>query len=161
HPFAVTLGYDGATLTETITDTVSNVTFTTSYDINIPGVVGSDVGYVGFTGGTGGLSAVQDILSWTLQTTIQKHDNTSQTGSGGPSTGAQVLTLSATNSTSSNSASSQTASPALLVSPAAGGDWPIGPSNLDDDWLNDVVVVEAGATAAHDAVFTELGNVED
>ena len=87
----MTLGYDGATLTEMITDTVSNATFTTSYDINIPGIVGSDVGYVGFTGGTGGLSAVQDILSWTLQTTIQKHDSTSQTGSGGPSTGTQVL----------------------------------------------------------------------
>jgi hypothetical protein len=161
HPFAVTLGYDGATLSETITDTVSNATFTTSYDINIPGIVGSDVGYVGFTGGTGGLSAVQDILSWTLQTTIQKHDSTSQAGSGGPSTGTQVLALSATNSTSSNTSSSQTASPALLVSPTTSGGWSSGPSNLDDDWLSDVVVLETGATAAHDAVFAELGDVED
>jgi hypothetical protein len=68
--FRVNLGYDGTTLTETITDTVTHATFTTSYVVNIPGLLGSDVGYVGFTGGTGGLTAVQDILSWTLQTTL-------------------------------------------------------------------------------------------
>jgi hypothetical protein len=70
HPFAVTLSYDGTTLTEAIRDTVTSATFTTTYAVNIPGLVGSDVGYMGFTGGTGGLSAVQDILSWSVQTTI-------------------------------------------------------------------------------------------
>src|SRR5262249_55405500 len=67
HVFKVTLGFDGTTLAETITDTVTGATFTTSYLVNIPGLVGSDVGYMGFTGGTGGLSAVQDVLSWTVQ----------------------------------------------------------------------------------------------
>src|SRR5262249_27493964 len=75
HVFAVTLSYDSITLTETITDTVTNASFTTSYQVNIPALVASAVGYVGFTGGTGGLTAVQDILSWTYQTTIQKHDH--------------------------------------------------------------------------------------
>jgi hypothetical protein len=70
HVFRVNLGYDGTTLTETITDTVTSAAFTTTYLVNIPGLVGSDVGYMGFTGGTGGLSAVQDVLSWTVQTTI-------------------------------------------------------------------------------------------
>jgi hypothetical protein len=69
-PFKVTLTYDTTTLTETITDTVTNATFTTSYVVNIPALVGSDVGYMGFTGGTGGLTAVQDILNWTVQTTL-------------------------------------------------------------------------------------------
>src|SRR5262249_57363279 len=74
HPFTVTLGYDGTTLTETIKDAVTGATFTTSYVVNIPGLVGSDVGYVGFTGGTGGLTAITDISAWTFQTTIPKHD---------------------------------------------------------------------------------------
>jgi hypothetical protein len=69
-PFRVDLTYDGTTLTETITDTVTHATFTTTYAVNIPGLLASDVGYMGFTGGTGGLTAVQDILSWTVQTTI-------------------------------------------------------------------------------------------
>jgi hypothetical protein len=69
-PFAVTLSYDGTTLTETIKDTVTNATFTTSYQVNIAGLLGSDVGYVGFTGATGGLSTVADVLNWTFQTTL-------------------------------------------------------------------------------------------
>src|SRR5262249_59778547 len=36
HPFTVTLSYDGTTLTETIRDTVTNATFTTTYQGNIP-----------------------------------------------------------------------------------------------------------------------------
>src|SRR5262245_45286535 len=163
HPFAVNLGYDGSTLSETITDTVTNATFTTSYDVNIAGIVGSDVGYVGFTGGTGGLSAIQDVLSWTLQTTIAKHDNTSQSGSGGPSTGGLLLALGAT---------SPAAGPTPTASPAAGGlalSGPImgfanvgfDPAPPDDDWLSDVLVVQTGASAAHDAVFTELGDMHE
>jgi len=54
----VTLSYNGTTLTETITDTVTHATFTTIYTVNIPAIVGSNVAYAGFTGGTGGLTAV-------------------------------------------------------------------------------------------------------
>ncbi|MDB5355722.1 MAG: hypothetical protein JWN24_2175 [Phycisphaerales bacterium] len=65
HVFQVNLSYDGATLTETITDTTTAATFNTSYPINIPAIVGANSAYVGFTAGTGGLNAVQSILNWT------------------------------------------------------------------------------------------------
>jgi hypothetical protein len=167
HPFAVNLSYDGTTLTETITDTVTSATFGTSYTVNIAGLVGSDVGYVGFTGGTGGLSAIQDLLSWTFQTTIPKHDINSQAGSGGPSAGAQVLALTAIAPAPAALSTIQTAPAALIAAPAAGGPgtaWPIDPSTLSDDWLNSVVVVRTGAdgaSAAHDAIFTELGELDE
>jgi hypothetical protein len=60
-----TLSYDGTTLTETLTDTVTGATFTTSYSVNIPQTVGGNAAFVGFTGGTGGLTAVQDVETWT------------------------------------------------------------------------------------------------
>jgi len=60
-----TLHYDGTTLQETITDTVTHASFTHSYAINIPSTIGGSTAYVGFTGATGGATAVQDILTWT------------------------------------------------------------------------------------------------
>jgi len=57
--------YDGATLTLTLTDTVTKASYTASTAVNIPAAVGGDTAYVGFTGGTGGLSAIQNILTWT------------------------------------------------------------------------------------------------
>ncbi len=62
------LVYNGTTLTLNLHDLVNNDTFTTSWPINIPQVVGSNSAYVGFTGGTGGLSASQKLLSWTYST---------------------------------------------------------------------------------------------
>jgi len=62
---AVQLVYNGTTLTMTITDTVTQATYTTSFTINIPSTVGGNTAYVGFTGGTGGLTATQEILAWT------------------------------------------------------------------------------------------------
>jgi Legume lectin domain len=63
--FKVHIAYDGTTLTMTITDTVTNATFTTSWAVNIPSTVGANTAYVGFTGGTGGQTATQDIITWT------------------------------------------------------------------------------------------------
>ena len=58
--------YDGTTLTLTITDTVNTAqTFTTSWPVNIPSIVGANTAFVGFTGGTGGSKATQEILTWT------------------------------------------------------------------------------------------------
>ncbi len=57
--------YDGTTLTLTLTDTVTNASFTTSTAIDIPTTVGGNTAYVGFTAGTGGLAATQEILNWT------------------------------------------------------------------------------------------------
>jgi hypothetical protein len=65
HVFAVHMGYDGATLAVTITDTVTGQSFTSDYIVNIPSIVGGNTAYVGFTGGTGGLAATQKILTWT------------------------------------------------------------------------------------------------
>src|SRR4029453_5115328 len=58
-------------------------------------LLGSDVGYVGFTGGTGGLSAVQDLLSWTFQTTIAKHDVQPQLAAGWAVAAGDVSVLTA------------------------------------------------------------------
>jgi hypothetical protein len=66
HPILVTLAYDGSrTLTETVTDTVTGVTFTHSYSLDLAQVIGTSVAYAGFTGGTGGATAIQDIVNWT------------------------------------------------------------------------------------------------
>ena len=64
--FHVHMTYDGTTLTLTITDTTTKATFTTSWPVDIPSIVGEDAAYVGFTAGTGGLTATQEILNWTL-----------------------------------------------------------------------------------------------
>jgi hypothetical protein len=65
HPIQVMLAYDGAALTETITDTVTHATFSHTYTVNLAQVIGGYFAYAGFTAGTGGANAIQDILSWT------------------------------------------------------------------------------------------------
>ena len=57
--------YNGTTLTLTLTDTVTNASFTTSMAINIPATVGANTAYVGFTAATGWSTATQSILNWT------------------------------------------------------------------------------------------------
>jgi hypothetical protein len=69
--FSVHMVYNGATLTMTITDGVTNASYTTSWTINIPQVVGANTAYVGFTGGTGGLTSSQKIGTWTFTPTTQ------------------------------------------------------------------------------------------
>ncbi len=62
----VDLAYDGTTLTVTITDVVRNVSFMTSFPVNIPQALGSDTAYVGFTAATGSSNywQIQDVLNW-------------------------------------------------------------------------------------------------
>jgi hypothetical protein len=67
HVFQVTLTYDGASLVETITDTVTNAVFTHAYAVNVPALLGGNVGYAGFTAGTGGNTTVADVLKWMYQ----------------------------------------------------------------------------------------------
>jgi hypothetical protein len=64
--FHVHMTYDGTTLTMTITDLTTNATFTTSWAVNIPSLVGGSAAYVGFTAGTGGATATQEIIGWTM-----------------------------------------------------------------------------------------------
>ena len=61
------LTYDGTTLTLTITDLVTQATWSHPFTINIPATVGGDTAYVGFTGATGGETSTQQILSWTFE----------------------------------------------------------------------------------------------
>jgi hypothetical protein len=60
----VDITYNGTTLHEVVTDTVTHAVFMHDYTVNIAGPVGSDTAFVGFTGATGGLSALQDIQTW-------------------------------------------------------------------------------------------------
>ena len=60
------LVYNGTTLTLTLTDMVTNKTFTHAFTVNIPSTVGGNTAYVGFTGGTGGSAAIQNIKTWTF-----------------------------------------------------------------------------------------------
>jgi hypothetical protein len=62
------LTYNGTTLTLNLHDPVTNDSFTKSWTIDIPKIVGANTAYVGFTGGTGGLSASQKLLNWTYST---------------------------------------------------------------------------------------------
>ena len=66
--FNVQMSYDGTNLTMTITDATTNATFTQVWPINLPSTVGGNTAYVGFTGGTGGLTAIQEIIGWTMTT---------------------------------------------------------------------------------------------
>jgi len=65
---AAHLSYDGTMLSLTLNDPVNGGTYTHSFPIDIPRVIGSASAYVGFTGGTGGLTASQKILTWTFAT---------------------------------------------------------------------------------------------
>ena len=64
--FNVQITYNGTNLTMTITDATTNATFTQSWPVNIPSTVGGNTALVGFTGGTGGLTAIQEIIGWTM-----------------------------------------------------------------------------------------------
>ena len=61
--------YNGTTLTMTLTDAIVNKTFTQSWTVNIPAIVGGNTAYVGFTGGSGGKSSSQKVETWTLTST--------------------------------------------------------------------------------------------
>ncbi len=87
--------YDGTTLTLTLTDTVTNDSFTASTAINIPGTVGANTAYVGFTGGTGGGTAIQQILNWTYSTgsVTSVAATPTFTPAGGTYSGTQSVTI--------------------------------------------------------------------
>jgi hypothetical protein len=65
HAMTLHLVYDGTNLNMTLTDTVTKVSFTEAFVVNIPSKIGSNTGYVGFTAASGGITANQEILTWT------------------------------------------------------------------------------------------------
>jgi hypothetical protein len=64
----IDLTYDGANLTETITDLDTGAVFTMSYRVDIAAVIGSDTAYIGFTGASGSndFYQIEDIENWTF-----------------------------------------------------------------------------------------------
>jgi hypothetical protein len=67
HILHAHITYDGTNLTLLLTDTVTSASFTKTWAIDIPSVIGENAAYVGFTGSFGGgLSMTSDILNWTL-----------------------------------------------------------------------------------------------
>ena len=79
HVFKVHMTYDGTTLTMTITDATTNASFTNSWPVNIPSVIGSPTAYVGFTAGTGAQTAVQSVLGWSFSGVVPSTPATYQT----------------------------------------------------------------------------------
>jgi Legume lectin domain/Chitobiase/beta-hexosaminidase C-terminal domain len=65
HPLTVNLSYNGTTLVETVTDTVTSAHFTHNYTVNIPSIVGGSSAYAGFTASTGYSGANQTVTAWT------------------------------------------------------------------------------------------------
>ncbi len=60
--------YDGTTLTMTLTNPISLASWSYSWPIDIPTLVGGKTAWVGFTGGTGLGTASQKVTSWTYVT---------------------------------------------------------------------------------------------
>jgi len=65
HVFNVRITYDGVLLTLNISDADGlHGTFTKSWPVNIPALVGGNTAYVGFTGATGGMTSTQEVTRW-------------------------------------------------------------------------------------------------
>lgn len=54
NPINATLTYDGTLLHETLTDSAASASYSTSYVVNLPSILGGNTAYVGFTGGGSG-----------------------------------------------------------------------------------------------------------
>jgi hypothetical protein len=81
NPITVAFTYNGSTLSMTLTDTVTNATFSHSWTINIPSTVGANTAYIGFTAASSYWSANQYIKSWTYSTSATSTSSTGSTGS--------------------------------------------------------------------------------
>ncbi len=96
---SVHLAYDGTNLGMTITDNVAHKTFSQTWQIDIPQVVGAGQAYVGFTGGTGGETSSQKIESWTYvgtNTSSPVSTTTTLVSSLNPAYVGQTITFTAT-----------------------------------------------------------------
>jgi hypothetical protein len=62
--------YEAGVATVTLTDTNAGTQFSTSTNLNIPALVGSNLAYIGFTGSDGAAPSTQDISSFSYQSLI-------------------------------------------------------------------------------------------
>jgi hypothetical protein len=53
----ITIQYKNNKLDIAVTDSVTKESYSQSYPIDLPNIVGSDMAYIGFTGGTGSLTS--------------------------------------------------------------------------------------------------------
>lgn len=63
-PINATISYDGHTLTETLTDSVTSASTTNSFITNLPSILGASTAYVGFTADTVGNDGAQDFSNF-------------------------------------------------------------------------------------------------
>ena len=68
-PISVILSYDGATLSETLTDTLAHAAYSTHYAADLPAALGGTYAYVGFCGGTGAAVSDQTVSNFLYSTT--------------------------------------------------------------------------------------------
>ena len=68
-PISVILSYDGATLSETLTDTLTHAAYSTHYAADLPAALGGTYAYVGFCGGTGAAVSDQTVSNFLYSTT--------------------------------------------------------------------------------------------
>ena len=96
HIFAVHLTYDGLVLTVELRDTVTGTYFSTTYQVDIPSIVGGPTAFVGFTAGTGGLTAIQKVIAWNYTSALPTSNLPITTGgksnlAASPSAAARLL----------------------------------------------------------------------
>lgn len=94
HAFNVAMTYDGTSLVVQITDVQTGVSATQTYAVDIPAVLGGDVGYAGFTGGTGGLYATQRLLHWEYADELVSNPPTISSAPTSPSQGLKTAGVS-------------------------------------------------------------------
>jgi len=87
-PIQVSLSYNGTVLSETLTDTKSSATFSTSYTTNLSAVLGSNTAYVGFTGATGEGSSLQVISDFVFTAVVPEPPSLVLLGAAGAALGA-------------------------------------------------------------------------
>ncbi len=63
--FLAEITYDGTNLVLTLTDTATFLSYTHSFAVDIPAIVGGNAAVLGFTASTGNETAKQAILNWT------------------------------------------------------------------------------------------------
>ena len=99
HLFSATLTYNGSTLIESLTDTVTGAIYTHSYAANIPGAITGNTAFIGFGGGTG--AALDDVYIHTWTYTVQSPGQAATptfSPAAGTYTGTQTVALSSLSS---------------------------------------------------------------
>lgn len=71
-PINISMYYVNGQAEITFTDAVAATSFSASYAINIPAVVGGDTAYVGFTGADGGATSLQIITNFTFVSLVSQ-----------------------------------------------------------------------------------------